>query len=45
MTSLEKRLPSLGLETDTLGENGEEEAAELFDGSRSEEPIIQVSLY
>jgi hypothetical protein len=45
MTSLEKRLPSLGLDIEALGVKGDEEAVELFDRSKSEESFIQFSSY
>ena len=45
MTSLEKRLPSLGLDIDTLGVKGDDEAVELFERSKSDGSIIQLSLY
>ena len=44
MTSLENRLPSLGLEIDTAGVKGDEDAVESLERSRNEGSVNQWSL-
>ena len=41
MTSLENLLPSFGLEIDTVGVKGDEDAVESFERSRSEGSVNQ----